>query len=171
MSTTDSPSDLSADAAPKLCTTTGDPVAKVRAEQTESTGQHKSYIVLCPDERAKGFVRPLRDTYTHRGIRPKYPLVELTAEQHDRYDRFGYVMFEPYPEGSEESGGGTSSGRFWTQADLSSGCGAVTTMGYALSATYARDPKFYGATFCVRCNRHLPVAEFVWTADDEVVGS
>jgi hypothetical protein len=30
-------------------------------------------------------------------------------------------------------------------------CGAETTMGSALSETYARDPKFYGGTFCCRC--------------------
>ena len=102
---------------PKLCTTSGEPVAKVRAEQTEETGQHKGYIVLCEDERQKGFVRPYRDAYRHAT------------------------------------------------------CGTVTTMGRALSETYARDPKFYGATFCVACNRHLPVAEFVWTLDGEQVGS
>ena len=50
-------------------------------------------------------------------------------------------------------------------------CGTVTTMGRALSETYARDPTFYGATFCCHCNRHLPVAEFVWTADGQQVGS
>jgi hypothetical protein len=51
------------------------------------------------------------------------------------------------------------------------GCGTVTTMGRALSETYARDPEFYGATFCAGCNKHLPVHEFVWTVDGERVGS
>lgn len=105
------------DEQPKMCTTTGEPVDKVRADQTETTGQHRGYIVLCPDERAKGFVRPFRDSYRHTK------------------------------------------------------CGSITTMGTALSETYARDPKFYGATFCMRCDRHLPVAEFTWTADGQVVGS
>lgn len=50
-------------------------------------------------------------------------------------------------------------------------CGAVTTMGRALSETYARDPKFYGGTFCTFCHNHFPVAEFVWAADNTVVGS
>lgn len=50
-------------------------------------------------------------------------------------------------------------------------CGAETRMGLALCETYARDPKFYGATFCVKCNTHLPVGEFRWAADNEVVGS
>ncbi|TFV90429.1 hypothetical protein [Blastococcus sp. CT_GayMR16] len=45
------------------------------------------------------------------------------------------------------------------------GCGAVTTMGLAIAETYARDPKFYGATYCVGCNMHRPVGadgEFDW---------
>lgn len=54
------------------------------------------------------------------------------------------------------------------------GCGAVTSMGLALSETYARDPKFYGSTYCVGCKRHRPVGvngEFLWTADNAPVGS
>lgn len=50
------------------------------------------------------------------------------------------------------------------------GCGAATKMGIELSETYARDPKFYGATYCVGCKTHLPVKEFTWE-DHEVVGS
>jgi len=102
---------------PKMCTTSGVPVDEVRAQQTEETGQYKAYIVLCPDERAKGFIRPYRDSYQHLS------------------------------------------------------CGTVTTMGRALSETYARDPSFYGATFCCGCNRHLPVQEFTWTTDGQRVGS
>jgi hypothetical protein len=30
-----------------------------------ATGQHESYYVLTKEERAKGFVRPVRRTYTH----------------------------------------------------------------------------------------------------------
>jgi hypothetical protein len=29
------------------------------------TGMQKDYVVLCPNERAKGFVRPVRQTYRH----------------------------------------------------------------------------------------------------------
>lgn len=101
----------------KLCTTDGRPVAEARAAQASETGMHESYVVLCEDERQRGFVRPYRDRYKH-----------LT-------------------------------------------CGTVTTMGRALSETYARDPKFYTHTFCVHCNRHPPVEEFVWTADGLPVGS
>lgn len=49
-------------------------------------------------------------------------------------------------------------------------CGVATKMGTALAETYARDPKFYGATYCVGCETHLPVNEFKWE-DGEVVGS
>lgn len=41
-------------------------------------------------------------------------------------------------------------------------CNTITTMGRALSETYARDPKFYGATYCCHCRMHRPVAEFTW---------
>jgi hypothetical protein len=100
-----------------MCTTNGQPVDEVRAAQTNETGQHAGYVVLCEEERRKGFVRPYRDSYRHVG------------------------------------------------------CGMVTKMSRDLSETYARDPKFYGSTFCVNCNRHLPVGEFVWTSDGLVVGS
>lgn len=97
----------------KLCTTSGEAPSRVRAEQTEATGQHKAYLILCDAERAKGFVKPYRDRYKH-----------LT-------------------------------------------CGTITTMGRKLSETYARDPHFYGATFCVCCNVHRPLAEFTWEPDGE----
>jgi len=74
-------------------------------------GMQETYLVLSEEERAKGFVRPVRTKYMHLK------------------------------------------------------CGAVTTMGTALAETYARDPKFYGATYCVACRQHFPVGadgEFVW---------
>lgn len=48
-------------------------------------------------------------------------------------------------------------------------CGAVTSMGLALCETYARDPSFYGATYCCGCLMHRPVGaqgEFTWLAED-----
>jgi hypothetical protein len=50
-------------------------------------------------------------------------------------------------------------------------CGAVTAMSQALAETYARNPSFYGATYCVGCSRHAPVGEFHWTGTDKLVGS
>lgn len=52
-------------------------------------------------------------------------------------------------------------------------CGTLTTMAPALAATYAREPGFYGATFCVACQKHRPVGpdgEFHWE-DGSRVGS
>lgn len=50
-------------------------------------------------------------------------------------------------------------------------CGATTTMGLTLCETYARNPKFYGSTYCATCQMHKPVGEFNWTEDGAVVGS
>ena len=56
-------------------------------------------------------------------------------------------------------------------------CGSVTTMGVALSETYARDPYFYSGTFCAGCRAHFPVGEpefggeFKWDGSDEYVGT
>jgi hypothetical protein len=94
-------------------TDSGNPgINKPRAD-----GQNEAYLVLSEEERAKGFVRPLRQAYVHRK------------------------------------------------------CGVVTTMALAIAETYARDPGFYGATFCCGCKTHLPVSEFVWDGTTEEVGS
>ncbi len=44
-------------------------------------------------------------------------------------------------------------------------CERVTTMGRPIAETYARNPKFYGLTFCSGCNKHLDVDEFFWMDD------
>lgn len=91
---------------------TSDPNDAGLREIEPATGMQKSYLVLSEEERAKGFVRPVRRTYVHLK------------------------------------------------------CATVTTMGPAIAETYARDPKFYGATYCLHCRNHFPVGpdgEFVWT--------
>jgi hypothetical protein len=55
-------------------------------------------------------------------------------------------------------------------------CGCTTTMGEKLSETYARDPKFYGATFCVMCGSHFPLVtpegrQFEWIVNGVPDGS
>jgi hypothetical protein len=129
-------------------------------EIDKTTGMQKDYVVLSDAERAKGFVRPVRQKYKHVGTRPKYALRELTPEEHARYDHFGYAKYEEYPKG--EPG---PCGRYWTEKQLNSGCGSVTTMGIKLAETYARQPDFYGGTFCASCKNHYPVGkdgEFIW---------
>lgn len=55
-------------------------------------------------------------------------------------------------------------------------CGHTTSMGLALCETYARDPTFYGATFCAACGGHFPLVNsdgtraFRWTEDGMGVG-
>ena len=52
-------------------------------------------------------------------------------------------------------------------------CGTTTRMSEPIAETYARNPKFYGATFCMHCKNHFPVGEFgefVWEGSDEKVG-
>jgi len=75
------------------------------------------YLILSEEERAKGFIRPVRQSYKHVA------------------------------------------------------CDAVTTMSLPLAETYARDPKFYGATYCVSCQMHKPISEFTWEPDGQEVGS
>lgn len=133
------------------------------------TCQQREYFILSDKERAKGFVRPVRRTYRHVGIRPRFPLRDLTAEETERYSAYGYVKFEAYTE--QDS---SVVGRFWTQAQLESGCGQTTTMALELAETYARAPGFYGGTFCCHCRAHFDVGkfgEFVWDGTDEKVGT
>ena len=153
----------------KVQLTDGSPVTDDHRD-LKPNGQQKGYVVLSPEERAKGFVRPVRTAYKHVGA-PAYEntLRDLTDTEKARYGDVGYVKFEPYPESKAPV-----LGKFWTQAQLDAigkGCGTVTTMGLSLSETYARDPKFYGGTFCCGCGKHFPVAEFIWTDDGERVGS
>lgn len=88
--------------------------------EIDERGMQRSYLVLSEQERAKGFVRPVRDSYLH------------------------------------------------------SRCGGVTYMSIALAETYARDPHFYGATYCATCRGHFPVGadgEFTWDDTNEKVGT
>jgi hypothetical protein len=99
-----------------LTTDPNDPRLK-RGIDSEKVPQNEAYLVLSDEERAKGFVRPVREVYVH----------EL--------------------------------------------CNTETRMNITIAETYARDPKFYGATYCVYCKKHLPVGEFVWKGTNEKVGS
>ena len=86
----------------------------------EKSGQHLAYWVLSDEERAKGFIRPVRECYVHEK------------------------------------------------------CGTETRMGLSIAESYARNPRFYGSTFCVACKDHFPVGpagEFVWSGTMEKVGS
>lgn len=49
---------------PKTTLTDGSPVTSDHRE-LKPNGQQKGYVVLSDDERAKGFVRPVRNAYKH----------------------------------------------------------------------------------------------------------
>lgn len=132
-------------------------------------GQHTSYWVLSEAERSLGFVRPVRRSYKHVGPEgPRHSTRPLTAEERERYAGCDYVLFEEYPKDATDS---SVVGTFWTRERLDrvgKGCGSVTTMGASIAETYARDPQFYGSTFCCGCGAHYPVGatgEFVWVVD------
>lgn len=50
-------------------------------------------------------------------------------------------------------------------------CGTITSMGVTIAQTYARDPHFYGGTYCAGCHTHYQVGfhgEFVWVENSIV---
>jgi hypothetical protein len=64
--------------------------------------------------------------------------------------------------------------RAYIHSEALGGCGAVTTMGLRLCETYARDPSFYGSTYCSGCSMHRPVGdsgEFYWDKTNLLVGT
>lgn len=157
-----------------------------RGIDTEETPQAKAYLVLSEEERAKGFVRPVRDAYIHVGKkvdrdsegRLNGRLIKIDDAEYPVNDYYraeiGYGGYLVYPQGSN------AHGRYLTVDEVNAiinrkkyfnGCGGETKMSNVLAETYARDPKFYGATYCVHCKRHIDVNEFVWSDTDEVVGS
>lgn len=139
---------------------------------TETSGMQKVYLVLSEEERAKGFVRPYRDSYIHRG---KKICGKMRATEEGKLG--GSCDLCTLPPGHED--GCFAVYRSFSQPEAAriaslpfvGGCGTKTTMGRSISETYARNPSFYGATFCCGCGTHRPLTEFVWDGTDIVVGS
>jgi len=50
----------------KTTLTDGSPVTPDHREIDPVSGQQKAYVVLSEEERAKGFVRPVREKYVHQ---------------------------------------------------------------------------------------------------------
>jgi hypothetical protein len=53
-------------------------------------------------------------------------------------------------------------------------CGSVTSMSQSIAETYARNPYFYGSTYCATCRMHKPVGpdgEFTWDGTNMKVGT
>ena len=146
-----------------------------KGEDKEKVPQSKKYLILSEEERAKGFIRPVRDSYIHRGreVNIKAELHILTEVEKHKYRNENYAAFLKYPKDQYPL-----IGTYLTQRELETyragyvgGCGALTKMGKAIAETYARDPKFYGFTYCTGCSKHLNVNEFIWDGTNEEVGS
>lgn len=125
-----------------------------KATDTEPRPQAEVYLVLPEEERAKGYVRPFRDTYRHVGE-------DLCAQAaRDLPNQDGEILLCSMGRGHEGECCVFAPASVVTKRKQ--GCGQTTTMGHAIAETYARDPSFYGGTYCVTCSMHKPVAEFVW---------
>lgn len=66
----------------------GEPVDPNHRELDPETGLQKGYLVLSEDERAKGFIRPYRDSYTHRVCGVNTKMGKAIAETYARDPKF-----------------------------------------------------------------------------------
>lgn len=68
--------------------TNGSPETPDHREIDPVTGMQKAYIVLSAEERAKGFVRPVRQTYTHATCGTDTTMGQALAETYARDPKF-----------------------------------------------------------------------------------
>ena len=141
--------------------------------------QNEAYLILSEEEIAKGFVRPVRNRYIHVGKSLQYYKGihrMLTEEEKAECDK-PYVAVMTV---LEKEDGSFLGGAYVTQAEIDKwkanervgGCGCKTIMAREIAETYARNPNFYGSTWCMCCKKHIDVNEFVWDdGSNEIVGS
>jgi hypothetical protein len=78
----------------------GDAIAPGIADTTDrGDGQQKGYVVLSDNERAKGFVRPVRYTYIHEKCGVSTSMGQAIAETYARDPRFYSGTFCTYCKG------------------------------------------------------------------------
>lgn len=68
--------------------TNGSPVTNDHREIDPRTGQQKGYVVLSAEERAKGFVRPVRKSYRHNACGTVTHMGAALAETYARDPTF-----------------------------------------------------------------------------------
>lgn len=134
--------------------------------------QNKVYLVLSDEERAKGFVRPVRKSYLHVGRKYDGPLEMIDPRViNDKT----YVAIAPVYSNGKRIGGAYlmehEVQQFMATGGYVGGCHTITTMATPIAETYARNPSFYGATYCCHCMRHVSVGECHWEGTNEKVGS
>lgn len=151
----------------KTTLTDGSPVTSDHTEINPETGLQKGYMVLSEEERAQGFVEPVRYSYNHVGMKVCGHMIDDTnmcIDDPGHEDEHGNVAMQV----SEDE-----IARF-EQTGFLKGCGSTTTMGASIAETYARNPNFYNGTFCTNCRTHFPVGpegEFVWSGTLQRVGT
>lgn len=72
---------------PKTCLTDGSAPGPGYTE-IKDNGQQVDYLVLCPEERAKGFVRPVRHSYKHAKCGTVTTMGQALAETYARQPSF-----------------------------------------------------------------------------------
>lgn len=72
---------------PKTTMANGDPIAPDHRE-IQPNGQQKGYVVLSEEERAKGFVRPVRHSYVHLACGTVTAMGQAIAETYARQPGF-----------------------------------------------------------------------------------
>ena len=72
----------------KRTLTDGSPVTDDHREIDPDTGMQKGYVVLSDDERAKGFVRPVRRSYVHNTCGTVTTMGQRIAETYARDPAF-----------------------------------------------------------------------------------
>jgi len=119
---------------------------KLKEGQQNETGQHDIYLILSEEERAKGFVRPLRFSYIHvgRSLKAFKGIYKMLDEnERKKYPKYVAIMTVLTNEdGSFKGGTYVTQEEFnaWKNEELIGGCNTVTTMSRPLAETYARDP-------------------------------
>lgn len=68
----------------KTTLTDGSPVTPYHREINPETGMQRGYVVLSEDERAKGFVRPVRRSYVHEKCGVVTTMGQALAETYAR---------------------------------------------------------------------------------------
>lgn len=66
----------------------GKPITEDHRDINPESGQQKGYIVLTPDERAKGFIRPIRRSYLHTSCGAVTTMNQEIAETYARDPSF-----------------------------------------------------------------------------------
>lgn len=95
---------------PRRTLTDGSPVTTDHREINPATGMQKAYVVLSEDERAKGFVRPVRRSYVHDKCHGLTTMGNGLAETYARDPYFYSGTFcahcrTHFPVGAAEDGG------------------------------------------------------------------